>query len=299
MIEAVTGIRRIRMLYLQLLYRCNFNCGHCFHGERLKHADAFTAEQARNLMRLMQRQHGTEAVTLLGGEPFVYKDLAHVVRYAKCTLGLAVEICTNGYRIGPRLREIAPCVDLLRISLEGIGNTNDLIRRAGSYAAALESITLARNLGIQIGATLTVNRYNIGEVADLARTLETLGVSQLKLHQLRPVGNAALRPEMLVTDPADYSVMRDQLQRTALGIDVVLDEDLSEDGARACAAPSARHEIDRIESDPRGALTMSCKAVGKDSHAFWYDKDADCIVHLPSSNDEVMLGIPDVVYSHA
>lgn len=43
MIEEITGIRRIRMVYLQLLYRCNFECLHCFHGERLKHADAFGA----------------------------------------------------------------------------------------------------------------------------------------------------------------------------------------------------------------------------------------------------------------
>ena len=45
MIEEVTGIRKIRMLYLQLLYRCNFTCLHCFHGKRLQYADAFTADE--------------------------------------------------------------------------------------------------------------------------------------------------------------------------------------------------------------------------------------------------------------
>ncbi|MFF3125168.1 radical SAM protein [Streptomyces sp. NPDC057908] len=108
MIGEVIGIRRIRMLYLQLLYRCNFECLHCFHGKRLKHADAFTADEAVNLLTLMRDQYGTEAVTLLGGEPFVYKDLAYVVRYAKQELGMQVEICTNGYRIERRLTEIAP-----------------------------------------------------------------------------------------------------------------------------------------------------------------------------------------------
>ncbi|MEV0761709.1 radical SAM protein [Nocardia sp. NPDC050435] len=299
MIEQTIGIRKIRMLYLQLLYRCNYTCRHCFHGERLKAPDAFTAEQACNLMRLMQQQHDTEAVTLLGGEPFLYKELGHVVRYAKHTLGLAVDICTNGYRIGPRLRDIAPCVDLLRVSLEGIGNTNDLIRRAGSYTAALETLTLARDLGVRTGATLTVNRYNIGEVVDLAHILEAHGVTQLKLHQLRPVGNAAHYPEMQVTDPAAYSTLRKQIRTADLGIEVILDDDLSGGAAPACATPSNRHEIDRIESDPRGALTMSCKAVGKDSHAFWYDKEADRIIHRPAANDEVALGIPDVVYRHA
>ncbi|WP_308800387.1 radical SAM protein [Streptomyces sp. NEAU-H3] len=97
MIREVTGIETIRMLYLQLLYRCNFACLHCFHGERLQHADAFTVGEAAGLLTLMRDEYGTEAVTLLGGEPFVYRELPEVVRYAKEELGLRVEICTNGY----------------------------------------------------------------------------------------------------------------------------------------------------------------------------------------------------------
>jgi MoaA/NifB/PqqE/SkfB family radical SAM enzyme len=149
------------------------------------------------------------------------------------------------------------------------------------------------------GATLTVSRYNIDDVVELAAVLEELDVRQLKLHQLRPVGNAALHPDLLVDDASAYTRLRQQLQDARLGIEVILDSDLSEEGAAACATPGTLEEIDRIESDPRGALTMSCKAVGKDSHAFWYDKSADRIIHRPSNTDELTLGIPDVVYRHA
>ncbi|WP_441250926.1 radical SAM protein [Kitasatospora sp. McL0602] len=300
MIGEVTGIRRIRMLYLQLLYRCNFECLHCFHGERLKHADAFSPEEAINLLTLMRDRYGTEAVTLLGGEPFVYKNLAQVVRHAKQELGLQVEICTNGYRIERRLTEIAPYLDLLRISLEGIGATNDRIRKFGSYQGALSALDLARELGVRTGATMTVTSSNIDEVLPLARTLQDFGARQLKLHCLRPVGNAADHPELLVTDPAAYTRLREQLQTADLAIEVIVDEDLSADGAaEICAPAGGPPEIERIEADPRGALTMSCKAVGKDSHAFWYDKLADHIVHRPSATDELTLAVPDVVYARA
>ncbi|MFE6592520.1 radical SAM protein [Streptomyces sp. NPDC057781] len=300
MIGEVTGIRRIRMLYLQLLYRCNFECLHCFHGERLKHSDAFTAEEAVKLLRLMRDQYSTEAVTLLGGEPFVYKDLAQVVRYAKQELSLQVEICTNGYRIERRLTEIAPDLDLLRVSLEGIAGSNDRIRKRGSYQSALSALSLARELGVRTGATMTVTSQTIDEVLPLARTLQEYGVAQLKLHCLRPVGNAATHPELLVTDPAAYACLREQLQVTKLSIEVIVDEDLSEHGApKICAPAGGPREIERIEADPRGALTMSCKAVGKDSHAFWYEKAADRIVHRPSATDELTLAVPDVVYAHA
>ncbi|SCF68881.1 radical SAM protein [Streptomyces sp. Ncost-T10-10d] len=297
MIGEVTGIRRIRMLYLQLLYRCNFECLHCFHGKRLKHADAFTADEAVNLLTLMRDQYGTEAVTLLGGEPFVYKDLAYVVRYAKQELGMQVEICTNGYRIERRLTEIATHLDLLRVSLEGIGSTNDHVRKFGSYRSALSALDIARGLGVRTGATLTVTSHNIGEVVPLARTLQNYGAEQLKLHCLRPVGNAADHPELLITDSAAYIRLREQLQTADLTIEVIVDEDLSENGApEICAPAGGLTQIDRIEADPRGALTMSCKAVGKDSHAFWYDKLADHIDHRPSATDELTLAVPDVVY---
>lgn len=300
MIGKVTGIRKIRMLYLQLLYRCNFECLHCFHGKRLQHADAFTADEAVKLLALMRERYDTEAVTLLGGEPFVYKDLAQVVRYAKRELGMRVEICTNGYRIERRLTEIAPHLDLLRVSLEGIGSTNDHIRKSGSYQSALSALDVARGLGVRTGATMTVTSRNIGEVLPLARTLEHYEVEQLKLHCLRPVGHAADHPELLVTDSAAYVRLRDQLQNAALTIEVIVDEDLSEHGAPDVRAPSGgTTEIERIEADPRGALTMSCKAVGRDSHAFWYDKLADHIVHRPSATDELTFEIPNVVYGRA
>lgn len=300
MISDVTGIRRIRMLYLQLLYRCNFACLHCFHGERLKQSDAFTAREAVALIRLMREQYSTEAVTLLGGEPFLHKDLPQVVRYARHEMGMRVEICTNGYRIGRRLTEIAPYVDLLRVSLEGVDATNDEIRRSGSYEAALNTLMRARELGVATAATMTVTARNIDDVLPLARVMQRLGAGQLKLHCLRPVGNAAQHPELLVPDPAAYTRLREELRTADLSIEVILDEDLSEDGASAHCGPTADPcEIDRIEADPRGALTMSCKAVGKDSHAFWYEKAANRIVHRPSATDELTLAVPDVVYARA
>jgi Fe-coproporphyrin III synthase len=299
-IENVTGIQQIRMLYLQLLYRCNFECTFCFHGERLKQADAFTADEAISLMTLMRENYGTEAVTLLGGEPFVYKDLPQVVRHAHQELGLRVEICTNGYRIERRLTEIAPHIDLLRVSLEGIAATNDQLRRSGSYQGALNALDHARDLGVATGATMTVNARNIEEVLPLARTLQEFGVRQLKLHCLRSVGHAADNPQLTITNPAAYARLHQQLQTADLDIEVIVDEDLSADGASEnCASNGRSLEIERIESDPRGALTMSCKAVGKDSHAFWYDKAVGHIVHRPDANDELTLAVPDVVYARA
>jgi Fe-coproporphyrin III synthase len=297
-IRDVTGVCKIRMVYLQLLYRCNFECLHCFHGERLKRSDAFSPAEAINFIRLMRDHYDTEAVTLLGGEPFLYKDLPLVVRHVKRQLGLRVEICTNGYRIERRLTELVPDLDFLRISLEGIATTNDYIRKGGSYQSALAALCRARELGLRTGATMTITSGNLDEVVPLARALQQVGVAQLKLHCLRPVGNAFDHPELFVADPIAYTRLRDQIRGADLEIEVVLDEDLSTHAAEATCGQARRpREIDRIEADPRGALTMSCKAVGRDAHAFWYDKIANSIIHRPSATDELALAVPDVVYA--
>ncbi|MET8829590.1 radical SAM protein [Streptomyces sp. NPDC004610] len=298
MIGEVTGIRKIRTLYLQLLYRCNFTCLHCFHGERLRYTDAFSTEEAAGLLTLMREEYGTEAVTLLGGEPFIHQGLTQVVRHAKEGLGQRVEICTNGYRIDRRLTEIAPHLDLLRVSLEGLGATNDGIRRQGSYRNALDVLALARDIGVPTGVTMTITSRNISQVLPLTRVLGQLGVRELRLHHLRTVGNAEKHPELQVTAPSAYGRLREELASADLPLAVIVDEDLSERGARLDSAPAIRpREIDRIEADPRGALTMSCKAVGKDAHAFWYEKAKGRIVHRPSGTDELALAIPDVVYA--
>jgi Fe-coproporphyrin III synthase len=298
MIREVASIHKIRMVYLQLLYRCNFECLHCFHGERLKHGDTFSPDEAIGFLHLMREDYDAEAVTFLGGEPFVYRDLPDVVHRTK-QLGLRVEICSNGYRIERRLAEIASDLDFLRISIEGIGVTNDRIRRQGSFQAALSALRYADELGIRTGATMTVTSLNVGHVVPLAQALQEIGAQQLKLHCLRPVGHACDHPELFVADPRAYTRMREQLRSASLGIEIILDEDLSAHRASATCHPvSALREIERIEADPRGALTMSCKAVGKDSHAFWYDKATGRIVHRPSAADELTLAVPDVVYAH-
>jgi len=267
-IREVTGIRKIRMVYLQLLYRCNFECLHCFHGERLKHSDAFSSAEAIRFLILMRDQYCTEAVTLLGGEPFLYKDLPVVVRQARQQLGLNIDA------------------------------TNDHIRKPGSHQSALNALCCARELGVRTGVTTTITSVNIAEVLPLARILEELGVVQLKLHCLRPVGNAFSHPELFIADSTAYMRLREELRNANLDIEIVLDEDLTANSSPAvCAHAGSPREIARIEADPRGALTMSCKAVGKDSHAFWYDKTANRITHRPSATDELTLAVPDVVYA--
>jgi len=297
MLSEVTGITRVCKLYLELLYRCNFSCLHCFHGEKLLRSDSFTIEEASSLIKHFADDYKLQNVTLLGGEPFLHRDfvaIAHVVKGH----GLMLDVCTNGYRIGKKLAIAAPLIDHLRVSLEGMPEANDAVRKQGSFREATETLRMARELRIQSSVTMTINAHNVGDLLPLALYLQPLGVTQIKLHCLRPLGNAACHPELLVQDPAAYQRLHaDVSEATRLtGIPILLDEDLTTNDGPVVGT-RATDELDRIEVQPNGDLYISCKAVGSNANAFHFDKITGQIVYRPSSGDEISLQIPQVKYA--
>lgn len=302
MIGEVVGVKTIRMLYIQLMYRCNFSCQHCFHGELLKANDSYPPAEVVDMLRHFRTNYDLAAVTFLGGEPLLYPAIVDVCRGAK-TLDLDVEICTNGHSGFMRQFEsVAPYLDKVRISLEGLEATNDRIRQRGSFKSAAQTIKVARQHGIAVGATMTVTAANLDEVVPLAQLLEQLGVQELKLHCLRSVGNAIQHPELLITDTAEYLRLHEQIRAADLQIEMRYDSDLSpQSNDDACLSPEATQSqyLDRIEVDPRGAFTMSCKAVGMHASAFRWDPSEQTVIYAPHAQDELVHHIPDVVYKTA
>lgn len=144
---------------------------------------------------------------------------------------------------------------------------------------------------------MTVTQHNLDEVVPLARLLQEHGVVELKLHALRLVGNASGNPDLEVIDTSRYIDLHAQISGADLSIAVVYDSDLSPQPAgETCSNLVAGGWLDRIESDPRGGLTVSCQAVGTDVNAFRWDKTRQVIAYEPRANDEFTVGIPDVIY---
>ncbi len=147
---------------------------------------------------------------------------------------------------------------------------------------------------------MTVTDRNLDDVVPLARTLQERGVGELKLHCLRIVGNATSYADMQIPDPVRYPGMHEAIRAAGLELTVLYDSDLSPTH-RDEMTPRRRQpgRIDRIESDPRGGLTFSCKASGHNISSFRWDKDQEIIHHEPTAADEFALEVPDVIYRTA
>ncbi|GAA4536511.1 radical SAM protein [Amycolatopsis samaneae] len=293
-ITEVTGIREIETLYLQLLFRCNFSCAHCFHGENLKRKERISRQDAAEIMQYFVHNHRTSQVVLLGGEPFLHSDIADITADAH-NLDLRTEICTNGHGIFRRkLPALVGRLDHLRVSLDGLQPAHDEIRTTGSFYDAIETIEYAVDLGFRVGVTMTITSLNVDDLPELVDLLADRGVASLKLHQLRLVGNARRNAHL---ELLDAEAVKASLNACSDQLPLQLDDDLlAASSAVACGAAEQGQHLDRIEMTPAGGLTMSCKAVGKDAHAFVWDFTKGQVAHRPTDHDEVLLGIPQVNY---
>lgn len=296
LLDEVLGVRRVQKVYLQVLFRCNFRCRHCFHGEALNRRDIMSTADVAPLLALFRRRYDTDTVCLLGGEPLLHPDLDEILKEAR-TLGFRTEICTNGFGKQDILNRCRPYLDHLRVSLDGTQEVHDLLRRPGSFAAARRTLRWAAREQLEAGVTCTLTGNNVETIPALIEQLATLRVEELVIHRLRHLGNAA---RFQLRD-----VSRDQAQRLLerLPVDptfrprIRMDSDiLNEAGCGIPQTSASREVLDRVEVAPDGQLYLSCKAVGSGTNAFRYDFTSRSILHVPQKNDELANSTPQVVY---
>lgn len=170
-------------------YRCNSRCRTCFYSDQITSPESFDlplefySQVARSLPRLLW-------LHLSGGEPFLRKDLPELVaefyhHSGVRKIGIPTN-CLNGESILESTRRIlALCPEAqlnIVLSLDGLEETHDFIRGVqGNYQktmALLEELKRIRTLHPQLALNVctVLNNRNVGEIPELLRHVEGLGV---------------------------------------------------------------------------------------------------------------------------
>ncbi|MBS1527150.1 MAG: GTP 3',8-cyclase MoaA [Bacteroidetes bacterium] len=101
--------RKISYLRLAVTDRCNLRCFYCMPEEGLNwlsRTELLTYEEMLRICSLLVKM-GIEKIRITGGEPFVRKDLMHLLRGLSQLQGLTeLTITTNGVLTGPFVREL-------------------------------------------------------------------------------------------------------------------------------------------------------------------------------------------------
>jgi AdoMet-dependent heme synthase len=162
---------------LDLTYRCNERCVHCYldhddHGE-------MTTTEIKHLLREMA-DAGVFILTLSGGEIFMRKDFFELLEYARRELTFCVKLKTNAVMI--REREAARIRDLgvqsIQISIYSHRpEVHDAITLVpGSLKRSLDAIRFLKSQGLRVVMANVLMTHNMHDYNGVRALAEEMGV---------------------------------------------------------------------------------------------------------------------------
>ncbi len=156
----------------KLLYRCNLECKMCPFWRREDEELLQLADEVR-IMESLARA-GVSFLGFEGGEPLLRRDVGEILREAHARFHTS--LVTNGWLLEHRLGEIAPHLDLLFVSLDGIGETHDRLRGIPrSYERAVRGIRSSRS-EVPTFISHTVTRDNLDHAEKIVELAEQLDI---------------------------------------------------------------------------------------------------------------------------
>ena len=188
-------------VFVDITYRCNLRCAHCFTDSHSMDQNELSTEQFFSLIDQMEEM-GTMMLALAGGEPLLRPDFYEIVAYAT-QKGIKVGMTTNGLYITPecakRLQELD--ISTISISLDGSEDHHDAIRGKNNWKKTVENIKIARKYcpKTKVGIRYTINSTNLHDYEEILRLGEELGLDVVKFNPIRPFGRACQHQNLLIT----------------------------------------------------------------------------------------------------
>jgi len=193
--EMVKGSREFwvpTLLSVELTYRCNLKCKHCFIDAGLPKSNEMQYTQLISILDEFSSL-GTSVVSLTGGEPLMHPEFFRILDFCDSRF-LRVEILTNGCLIDKSVsRRLATYkkIGAVQVSLNGAtAKTHDSMCGPNSFERATNAIALLVEEGMPVTMTMLVTPSNVMEMEDTIKLGKRLGVKEVTIGMVAPVGRA-------------------------------------------------------------------------------------------------------------
>lgn len=178
-------------VYLELTYRCNLRCIHCYACAGERYGNELTTQEVLSLLDELQ-DLGVFRIAIGGGEPLLRNDFLEIVTKA-LSMGFIVDFSTNGWFLTNEiLEELCEAgVKSIQISLDGSNSViHDKIRSSGSFRRAVDAIKRCKDYGFTVNVRTTVQVDNVFDLKNLLLLLKRLKVDFWTIAELIPSGRA-------------------------------------------------------------------------------------------------------------
>lgn len=202
----------IKKMHLELTYRCNFRCVHCYNPTHQGQNEMTTDQWFHALDDLAMM--GCYLLTITGGELFVRQDVFDILEYAALK-GFTFRINTNGSLLSERaiarLEPLRPFLQGVDISFYGSDEitSDSLTNKMGGHNNSLRAVRLLKEARFPLMTKFITMRGNFGGLESFSAQMKTLGVHHL-VHtgSLIPKANRDRAPlTQLLTDDQYRSLL--------------------------------------------------------------------------------------------
>ncbi|BEQ15640.1 radical SAM/SPASM domain-containing protein [Desulfoferula mesophila] len=183
----------LRYLELQVTWRCNLACAHCYLGAAQK-VD-LPVERVAAILREFEAMGGLR-VMLSGGEPLMHPRWDEI-NALLAALPLRRVLLSNGLLL-PQALEKLNC-DEVQVSLDGLQAGHERLRGKGNFAQAVAAARAVRESGRDLSIATMVHAYNLEEMAGLEELVRELGAGEWGIDAPCLVGRLGEHPELAVT----------------------------------------------------------------------------------------------------
>lgn len=169
-----SSIPSLRYLELQITWRCNLSCRHCYLG-RAKPID-LPVDKVFDAINQFERMGGLRLL-ITGGEPLAHPDWPAINEMLR-DVPLRRVLLTNGLLLNGsffnRLRLEDLNVDEVQISLDGVQVGHEVLRGKGTFRRAVQAARRVVNAGVDLSVATMVHSRNLNEFDELGELVREL-----------------------------------------------------------------------------------------------------------------------------
>jgi len=193
------------ILQWHITAECQARCRHCYMydepGYEREMSDPLTTRECVEviddfvaMLARLSKEHAINLkprINFTGGDPLLREDFYALLGYAG-TYKIAVGILGNSYLIdATSARKLAAHgVSRYQLSLDGLEETHDALRRPGSFRDTLRALDVLRAAGIHENVMFTLSKRNADDLIPVMRLVAQKEVRRFDFARLAAIGNA-------------------------------------------------------------------------------------------------------------
>jgi radical SAM protein with 4Fe4S-binding SPASM domain len=174
----------LRYLELQLTWRCNLKCRHCYLGPQKK--KDLPLQDAINISREFESMGGLRLL-ISGGEPLLYPSLRQYLEKIS-SMKIRRVLLTNGTKItSENIKWLN--VDEIQFSLDGWKDGHEILRGKGSFDKVVQAIKTTKDSGIQVSIATMVHQKNLNDFNQMKSFISEIDAFEWGIDALCLSGN--------------------------------------------------------------------------------------------------------------